>query len=699
MRAHTVAILGSYSEVLFYRGWPMGLLLATVTLISPDVAGAGLVAVVAAYAFARFIGMQATFLESGFYTYNPLLVGLSIGYLFQLTPLTAFFVVVAGVCAFVVTHIMHHLLGSLLRLPILSVPFVLVSSTAYLAASQYTNLHVRGLYPVSRGPVGTALPMWLSGFFESLGAIFFMPHLVAGICIALGLLLVSRILLLLAFTGYLAGATVLALLAGSAPAAFSNPNAFNFILIAMALGGVFLVPSPRAYSIAMIAVVVSTLPLSSTEVFWSQYGLPAFALPFNLVTLTFVYLLTLVDHPLVARPAGATPEEALDAFLAGRDRFPGTLRTLALPFHGEWSVWQGCDGPWTHRGPWRHACDFVLRGEDGNTYRGPGDRLEHYLAYRKPVLAPVRGRVAKIVAELPDNPVGESDRQRSWGNLVILADERGFFVELSHFAQGSIRVVEGQWVERGALLGLCGNSGNSPEPHIHVQVQATDRVGAATLPFSFVAYRAGDSYHGNDMPLQGERIATLAPERDMESRLGFVLDEQFVFEVSRNGRPAGRTQHQVRAAHDGTLYFESARGRLFFGRFEDTFYCHRVEGDDPWLRTLFLAAPRLPLAFHEGLRWSDRVPAAAARDGLRSLLFDFLRSFHHGLGRVDVELASAGDAVFDGIVRSRALAMERSTRVEIHPRRGFQSIRVGEMRMQRIEEADPVDEDQQRKST
>jgi urea transporter len=45
-----------------------------------------MVAVLAAYGFARFIGMGAAFLESGFYTYNPLLVGLSLGYLFKLTP-------------------------------------------------------------------------------------------------------------------------------------------------------------------------------------------------------------------------------------------------------------------------------------------------------------------------------------------------------------------------------------------------------------------------------------------------------------------------------------------------------------------------------------------------------------------------------------------------------------------------------------
>ena len=104
---------------------------------------------------------------------------------------------------------------------------------------------------------------------------------------------------------YYVGTLTLAALGGSSSAAFNDLNAFNFILIAMAMGGVFLIPSLRSYTLAVLAVLVSTVVLSASEVFWARWGLPVFALPFNLVTLTFVYALGLVEYPLMARGTGS----------------------------------------------------------------------------------------------------------------------------------------------------------------------------------------------------------------------------------------------------------------------------------------------------------------------------------------------------------------------------------------------------------
>ncbi len=74
---------------------------------------------------------------------------------------------------------------------------------------------------------------------------------------------------------------------GSVLQAFGDINNFNFILIAIVIGGVFLVPSPRSYILALTAVLSSTLLLDSVEVFWANYGVPVFTLPFNLVSLSW----------------------------------------------------------------------------------------------------------------------------------------------------------------------------------------------------------------------------------------------------------------------------------------------------------------------------------------------------------------------------------------------------------------------------
>ena len=114
-------------------------------------------------------------------------------------------------------------------------------------------------------------------------------------------------------------------------AALAAPGAYNFILVAMALGGLFLVPSPSSYLIAGAAVVVTVPVLDATGVIWAQHGMAAFPLAFNLVTLAALYALGQAGHRgLVALP-GRSPEETLELDLSWRRRHPGTLRTLRLP--------------------------------------------------------------------------------------------------------------------------------------------------------------------------------------------------------------------------------------------------------------------------------------------------------------------------------------------------------------------------------
>ena len=102
--------------------------------------------------------------------------------------------------------------------------------------------------------------------------------------------------------------------------------------------------------------------------------------------------------------------------------------------------------------------------------------------------------------------MGRVDSERQLGKPRPAGGSPRLLRRAPHFAHRTIRVQEGQWVERGALLGLCGNSGYSAQPHIHVQVQTDARIGALTLPFSFVSYRHGDIYHANDLPRESDDV-------------------------------------------------------------------------------------------------------------------------------------------------------------------------------------------------
>ncbi|HSN11463.1 MAG TPA: M23 family metallopeptidase, partial [Propionibacteriaceae bacterium] len=58
-------------------------------------------------------------------------------------------------------------------------------------------------------------------------------------------------------------------------------------------------------------------------------------------------------------------------------------------------------------------------------------------------------------------------------------------VALCHLQQGSVGVEQGRRVEAGEVVGRCGNSGNSTEPHLHLQaLSGSDVTSASAVPFT-----------------------------------------------------------------------------------------------------------------------------------------------------------------------------------------------------------------------
>ncbi len=638
LRAIFSSILNSYSGIIFTQSLPIGAFLLIITLTNPNIGLSGLICVLAAYMFARFLGLKGEFLRLDFYIYNPLLIGLGVGYLFKLGFLTFILLVVLGILTFVATYSMSAIFYRYFGLSVLSLPFVLISFVVYLASSKYSNLFVSYLYP-NRPPVLVSLPMPIEGYLRALGAVFFMPDAFFGLLIFIALLLSSRILTFLSLLGYLTGSLLTALLTGSLSGAFSDLSSFNYILISMAVGGVFLIPSPRSYLLALLASAVAVPVVEATKVFWQAYGIPIFALPFNLITMAFVYSLGVAGYSFLTGYYKGTPEKTLDYYLTVWKRFPFWGREIFAPFSGTWTVWQSFDGKWTHRGAWKHALDFVITDENGRTFRGSGERLDDYYAYRKPVLSPVKGRVVEVVSNLPDNPVGSADREHNWGNYVLIYDFRGFYVLVAHLMQNSIKVKSGDYVDVGSMLGLCGNSGYSPQPHIHVHAQLSPVVGSPTTPFALSSFVKDDEFFDAGVPKEGDKIKPVYPDKSLTLRLNMLIDMRFSFEF--NGKPR---HAEVKMSPDGTFYLADGASKLYFGMKNGAFYFYSFEGDpSSFLRYIFLAAPKIPLSLSKGLEWRDFLPLEVFEGSvLKKSILRFLSSFCHRLFQLE------GVYTFDG---------------------------------------------------
>lgn len=141
------------------------------------------------------------------------------------------------------------------------------------------------------------------------------------------------------------------------------------------------------------------------------------------------------------------------------------------------------------------AIDFVPIDQQGRTAPFSLESLvrpeppDRFPGFGRRILAPAAGVVVAACSTAPDHrayrgfpSVGYAVTQRrrlaaGWASLAgnhVMIRAGDVVVALCHLQHDSIRVHEGQHVQAGDQVGLCGNSGNSTEPHVHVQAMDGD---------------------------------------------------------------------------------------------------------------------------------------------------------------------------------------------------------------------------------
>jgi murein DD-endopeptidase MepM/ murein hydrolase activator NlpD len=185
---------------------------------------------------------------------------------------------------------------------------------------------------------------------------------------------------------------------------------------------------------------------------------------------------------------------------------------MKLPFKGEWSVTWGGDTKeqnyHVESVAQKNAFDFLIYDEKGLTHKGTGEANEDYYAFGKELYAPCDGEVVLVVDGIKDNIPGVLNPIYIPGNTVIIKTANSEFVFFAHFKQHSIVVKQGQKVTTGALLGLCGNSGNSSEPHLHFHLQNTEDMTKATgAKCFFDQLKVNGVLKSDYSPVKGDKIS------------------------------------------------------------------------------------------------------------------------------------------------------------------------------------------------
>lgn len=184
---------------------------------------------------------------------------------------------------------------------------------------------------------------------------------------------------------------------------------------------------------------------------------------------------------------------------------------LAYPFAGRWRVQNSPANRVPSHGTrvfaTSHAIDFVPVAADGRTAPITLSTLlrpeppRRFPGFERPLLAPIDGIVIAAHDGEPDHHAYRglpsivyalTQRRRvaaGWAALAgnhVMIDRDGVIVALCHLRQGSLQVEAGQQVRTADVLAACGNSGNSTEPHVHVQAIDHPDIGRANaVPVTF----------------------------------------------------------------------------------------------------------------------------------------------------------------------------------------------------------------------
>ncbi|MFU8843370.1 MAG: urea transporter [Bacteroidales bacterium] len=648
-------LLFSYSQVFFSRVKVFAVLLVVVTFIDWVSGLSGLIAVVVTNVVATLMGYSKQNISQGFYGFNSLLVGLGIGVFYQ--PVPEFFVVLvfAALLTLFLTIWSEGFFGKY-GLPYLSWSFLLVLWMVMLSARQFTSLLLseRGIFTLNEmydrgGIILVNVHLWLRDlpihesitiYFRSIGAILFQSHLFAGVLITIGLLVYSRIAFLLSLTGFFSAYLYYHFVGINITELNYSFIGFNFILTAIAIGGFFIIPSWYSFLWVVLLTPITSFIITATGAVFGIVQLPIYSLAFNVIVIVFLYVLKFRERhynkPELVVYQNFSPERNLYTQQNFKFRFdPKAPIHFTLPLMGEWTVTQGHSGDHTHREDWRHAWDFEMADEEGNYFADFGEKLSDYYCFGKPVLAPADGIVQEIRDGIQDNKPGEIDLEHNWGNTIIIRHSEKIYSKFSHLKLNSLKVYKDAFVKRGDIIALAGNSGRSPIPHLHFQIQSDPFIGSKTIDYPMAKYllRSDDGYtlRTFERPVNGQHVSNITKIDSIYQAFYFVPGQTISFRYQTNRDSEKTIDWQVKSDMFNNTYLECpfSNSKAWFHNDGTLFYFTHYSGSkDALLFYFYLGAYKIALGFVDKLMIKDTYPPDVFKKGLRMFLQDFIAPFH-----------------------------------------------------------------------
>ena len=650
----STAILNSYSQIFFSENKLFAGILIFVSFFNLSAGTAGLLAVLISNIAAYWIGYNKYSIIKGSYGFNPLLVGLGLGIYFQADIVLYTIVFFASILTLFITLAMEGVLAKY-ALPFLSLPFLIGIWVITLSTNEFTALKLsetgiytyNELYNLGGKPfisiyesIDALLGIKsLRIYFLSLGAIFFQNSVFAGIFIAAGLLYFSRIAFSLSLIGFYAAFLFYDLIGANFSELAYTFIGFNYILTSIAVGAYFIIPSERSYFWTILLLPITVLISLSLSKVFSVWSLSIYSLPFNIIVLLFIYVMKLRYNKNKALSdvfiRETTPEKSLylnktaDKRVEGHIFFP-----ISLPFWGKWTVSQAHNGEYTHKGNWRHAWDFVIKDNQDKQYNNSGDEVTDYFCYGKTIIAPAAGYVVNIDDGIPDNKIGNINTAQNWGNSIVIKHTEQLYSQISHIKTGSFKVKKGDYIKKGQLIALVGNSGHSPYPHVHFQLQATPYVGSETIdyPLNNFINSANNKIElkafGN--PQQDNIVSPVEINDILKNSFRLIPGQKVTASFNNNDNKTEEHWEVYKTIYNQTyIYCPQTKSTAYFTYYESEFYFTNFTGNKKsGLYYFFISAYQLKTAFYKGVNIKSLVRPNLFFSKPLLFLQDFIAPFY-----------------------------------------------------------------------
>jgi len=642
------AVINSYSVLFFSNHKIFSYLLILVSFFNPIAGFAGFTAALTAVTMATIMGFNNSFTKAGVYSFNAVLIGVGFGSFYESSPVFYLLLVIASLFTLVLSVSLSGILGKY-GLPFLSLPFVITFWLILLATKEFSNLGlstrniywINEMYAVGGKPLlsifnsieSISLPHWLSTYLKALSAIFFQDNIVSGFLLCTGLILYSRIAFTLSLVGFF-GAYLFNDFTGAYQAGINSYHlGSNYMMVAVAIGGFFAIPSIYSYLWAFFSIPITNILVISLSKIFGVFLLPIFSLPFCIMILLYIYFLKMraIAGKLVLTPIQHySPEINLYQYKNNSERLKNEYYfNFNLPFIGQWTVTQGYDGSITHKDDWSKALDFMILDSELKSYSGKGNTLENFYCYNKPVLAPADGYVQEIADYIEDNEIGDINLEQNWGNTIVINHLPGLYSKLSHLKKNSFIVKQGDYVKKGQVIAYCGNSGRSPEPHLHFQIQNTPYIGSKTLAYPIAYYFQNDGktnkYQTFSIPEEGSFVSNINTNKLLQQAFAFQPGYSIKFSNGQNTE----TWEVFTDAYNLTyINCKENNAVAYFVNNETVFYFTNFYGSKlSILYQFYLSVFKVVLSYMPEVTVKDVLPLSAVKLAYIKWVQDFIAPF------------------------------------------------------------------------